>query len=351
MAEKIGKETEYRVFQFTHPGTEHSKGEKLEEGKFLKLWNPVEKPGESVSHRRKYLRCHGEYIDKNSEKQMSSLDFWGEWEPDSIAKELNTDSADESEYAANYIQYPVFLDFRNNPSANENNVTANMICRLLKEQDDNLKREGRAIQNTDPFVYGNCFMYSSICKPEQTITLKPGSIILFGSTKNRQESFGKKRKVVETWYRVDTVFVIKEVIDIDEETINQYKGTIYYKAALQFLNLSDKIKKEKEVFSHKLFFGATVDDPYDGMYSYIPAHISSNDTYQTMRLNAGEFPEISQGIQSRGKTVVTGNNEVKEFWERLRKYTYKQGYVPADRIDEPRVFSSADELADYVDNL
>lgn len=331
------------VFQFTHPGKEHARGIKISKEIFFKIWNYREQEGKSPTHRRKYIRSIGDYVEETQKSKVTniSLDYWGEWEPDSIAKQLVED--EQNKESAKYVHHPIFLRNRNTKQVSTR-IEGQIICGEINKQLAEIRKNDRKIQNTDPFVYGDCFMYSSICKPKQTEKLLPGSIILFGSTNNTRYD---NRKVKESWYRVDTVFVVKEVIEVNQEIINQYmaksapgeKYEIYYNVALKYLDLNDGL-------SHKLYVGATYDEPINGMYSFVPAKISSDVGYATMRMDGEEFEEVSQAIQSKGRVIVE-EEKVKEFWERLLKYTYKKGYIPAVRINLPTIYDNIDMLIEH----
>ena len=331
------------VYEFTHPGDEHTYDSKLISNIYIKGWNLVEKPGGKVTHRRKYIRSDGKYIDIYGEEKCGKLDFWGEWEPDSIAKKIATNGKNDlnPQVLPNWIHYPFFLnaDYLYNVASSE---LGRKISEYKNEQYEMIKRDKRYLQNTDPFVYGKAFMYSSICKPEQTLDLKSGSIILFGSCKKYKESPDIEEKTYK--FRVDTIFVIKEILDFSDEVLNSYRNTIYYEAALKYINAADG-------FSHKLFIGATPKDSFNGMYSFIPAHISSDTPYGQMVIDNTKdvFKEVRY-TQSVGREVAHGEKSVKRFWESLLNYTYDSGYVPATHIELPPTFNTPDEIAYWINN-
>ncbi len=130
--------------QFPHPGPEHEpdRGD-------MKCWN-------TRDHRRKFVVSPGRYLDNDVQVHECDLTCWCEWEPPSevvtrIAQPLGLDPG--------YIYRPFWYE----------------------------PEPGRWLQNTDPFVFGECFYYTA-CRqhhsgrPTKFQQLAPGSLILFGSS-------------------------------------------------------------------------------------------------------------------------------------------------------------------------
>lgn len=153
------------AFQFTHPGSEHVPGYKLPKSDFkFKNWNY------NKSHRRKYIRSMAEFIDKSGKRQRGQVDFWGEWEPNSISKTIG--NANSNKLYPKNIHYPIFLAPTTgvyDPSP----ITEKALDIMKKEQEHK-----ETMQNTDPFVFGDNFFYTC-CKQKQTKKLEPGSVIIF----------------------------------------------------------------------------------------------------------------------------------------------------------------------------
>ena len=59
--------------QFPHPGDEHKPDGNRKIG-----WNKTDR-----SHKRKFMRFGGEWIDEDGNKHTDNLCAWGEWEPES----------------------------------------------------------------------------------------------------------------------------------------------------------------------------------------------------------------------------------------------------------------------------
>ena len=331
------------VFQFTHPGKEHDKYEEIgRKNVFLKPWN-TQTVGKTTSHRRKYLCTAGQYIAENGLCMESKLDFWGEWEADSVVVEFSKEENNNNLPKCYHIPFYLPLENRN---SYEKEIDKR-IYELYNEQ-RNTVGENCYYQNTDPFVFGEGFMYATICKPYQTLNIKPGSIIMFGST----HKYGNESK-----YRVDTVFVVREIKDIKTDEngdflFDEYKSgeNIYYNTTLKYLDSNDG-------FDHKLFIGATPQNDVNGMYSFIPARCSngkrSRERVETMIIEDkfNKLKCIKNTVNWQGYIVCSGEKTVKEFWDELLKYTYKKGYVPAVKINMPTVLTSINELGLWINNI
>lgn len=126
------------VVQFTHPGREHKPAGAVMD------WN--RKP-----HLRKFLKGEAQYFDEGVLRR-GPVTFWGEWEPQSTIIET----------------YPRGL--QEDP-------------RWLHAPWWELPRHRRLLQNTDPLVFGDRFLYSN-CRQRaigKLRALPPGSLIFFGS--------------------------------------------------------------------------------------------------------------------------------------------------------------------------
>ncbi len=153
------------VVQFIHPGGEHGPDP---ETPWLKRWN-------TGNHKRKFMRSSGRWLGDDRPRDGELL-FWGEWEPPSEVETLQQWSPGYPKY----LHYP-FLEAR---TAFVNH------------------------QNTDPFVFGDQFLYTGCQQwrgkprgyPVQLRFLLPGSVILFGSA-----SAGR--------FLLDTALVVRDYFD------------------------------------------------------------------------------------------------------------------------------------------
>jgi len=222
----------YCFVQFIHPGGEH-----IPDNEEYKFWN-------TGNHRRKFIKNKGEYIKglKNTPKEEDIV-FWAEWEPESkIVKAI----ANPLRNGPKYIYGPFYTKF---------------------------EEKNPPLQNTDPFVFGNQFHYT-ICQqykkecPTQLIYLEKGSVILFGSCQNRSQ------------FMLDTVFVVGDYIDHEKatyEAVLKNKISETYKEVAIIPSYQKTVIKNKCGFkpvqnqqSFRLYFGATYNNSFDGMFCFFP---------------------------------------------------------------------------------
>jgi len=218
--------------QFIHPGGEH-----IPDNKKYKFWN-------TGKHKRNFMKNKGKYIKelKNTPRE-NDIVFWGEWEPESKV--------------VRFIPNPV----RNGPKY------------IYEPFYTKFEQKTPPLQNTDPFVFGNQFHYT-ICqqyrkgKPTQLRYLEKGSVILFGSCQNRSQ------------FMLDTVFVVGDYIDHEKatyEAVLKNKITETYEEVAIIPSYQETLMKGKCSFkpiedqqSLRLYFGATYDNSFDGMFSFFP---------------------------------------------------------------------------------
>ena len=211
--------------QFPHPGREH---EPDRDGG--KTWNKSNR-----SHRRKFMRFRGEWIERDGGKRTGDLYAWGEWEPESeLIRELHQPVGD-SQYPR-YLWRPYYMP----------------------------KNDYQGLHNTDPFIFCERFLYSNCgqgSKPGLT-RLGDGSIIAFGSGK---EIMGERR------WMLDTVLVVKDSVEYcppeASTALDEWAPEDAFWVATGGL-LTD---------SGRLYRGATPDDPVDGMFSFFPAIPAGSD--------------------------------------------------------------------------
>ena len=137
--------------QFPHPGGEHRP-------------TGLEMPWNTGLRARKFLKAHGRYL-VEGEVRTGPFTFWGEWEAQSRIVET----------------------YKNRPG----------WPRALHEPYWDVPADTRSLQNTDPLVFGDRFLYSN-CRQRSNGKLRalaPGSLILFGSKVGGQ-------------FALDTMFVI-----------------------------------------------------------------------------------------------------------------------------------------------
>jgi hypothetical protein len=134
---------------FPHPGTEHNPGRISRQP-----WNT------NLKHRRKFLRSPGRYVAPGGSLAEAPLAFWAEWEaPSYVIQRWPEEGALPRFLQEPRWERPTIKGFR---------------------------------QNTDPWVFGDCFHYSNCYQLNQSglRNLAAGSVILFGSTLGLASSVG-----------------------------------------------------------------------------------------------------------------------------------------------------------------
>lgn len=293
--------------QFLHPGSE-PKLSSIEKAKLHKDWNI------SGDHFRKFMETDGDYLNTKGKLCKGTLRFWGEWEPDSGVKKLITFSY------PHWLHYPVLIPGR--VSAIHSSCGSIGACRGVC---------AGGLQNTDPFVFNNPFLYS-ICQqfsgtvPTQIAALSIGSIIVFGSCVNK-------------CFAVDTVFVVGSRIPYYSNSAQKdLKGHIS----------KDYVYIQQSIFGTSthgtppqisLYKGATLSNSVEGMYSFVPCRISDNsdiaferpilDTKAVARLKSICSKSLITPTltQSRKATDISNLASMKEIWTELRNIIIEQDYI------------------------
>ena len=289
------------IIQFTHPGQEHNKnnGE----------WN-------YGPHKRKFMRCKGNYI-KNGQEQNGDLLFWGEWEAPSTV----------NEFIGNAFPLPKWLHSPYIPNDNEIPSPNGKGC-------GNNCKSGSP-QNTDPYVFGNKFKYC-ICKQSMfdMANLDIGSLILFGSTK----PIGRDKEIQQrdSYFMLDTVFVVAGFVQGNTVHESPLLDNTYKKITLNMLpDYPDWAR---------VYFGATYNETVNGMYSFSPVKEYKNGEsfpriklkdleYITNNLNAA--PKITKTIEKNNVSRKINKNDIYNFWDKIRIITNEAGCYEGVYFDEP----------------
>lgn len=290
----------YRIIQFPHPGGEHNSKSKV------MGWN-------TGTHKRKFLISKGTYI-LEDELKKSELIFWGEWEPPSRVEKLNTQDNQDN---PKFLHHP-----------------------FLSQQDfgANLKK---GYQNTDPFVFENEFKYF-ICKQVKNnksttlARLDKGSLILFGSTKGNKSQ--------DAFFQLDTVFVVGDYVEyIPEQQIQDKRISDYYKKLTleRCFNYSAKCTpkaSEQTNLKFRIYIGATFENPYEGMYSYVPAKIFNGEKTGFPRIKLQNLDFITNNLNASPKITSFDQIEpIKKAWDIIRRATQEQGCIEAVCFDQPSI--------------
>jgi hypothetical protein len=309
------------IVQFIHPGPEHGPDGKYQS---VKSWN--DRP-----HKRKFLLSTGEYA-KNDTTQKGELVFWGEWEPPSIVKPLPPPANRYPHWLHLPYLSPNYMELVNEQFLNG---SAAGCC--------STGCAGGSLQNTDPFVFGDHFLYG-ICqqnsRPFMT-HLPVGSLILFGT---RYSNF----------FHLDTVFVIKGYIDYDADKIDSIDTSkIPTNSGELYKNISLKLAYplgKSSYIRQRLYWGVSWDekDRFDGMYSFSPAKIYNNvdlkkSIFSPVIIRDKNYisDNLTQGINSQGSKTSFNIETVKKLWESIRDQCRQAGCVEAVKLDIPKVKEKA----------
>ena len=312
-----------QIVQFTHPGPEHVPDSIHRDHK---SWN-------RGPHRRKFMRAEGDYIAGNGRLAKGNLLFWGEWEPPSDVQEL-ANPPDKLHPCWLHSPYlPSVIPAQERSSACSPKMASNLSCSLAScapRLDTSLY-----FQNTDPFVFGDCFKYF-VCKQWKKATgkatqlsrLERGSMILFGSTHGVGSA---------AFFQLDTVFVVADYLEYspsDPAKLPKHPAVSddYLKASLRiaFPQSNSEILSSLKL---RLYFGVTASNPLKGMYSFAPVRIVDQPAKGFSRVPLKNLPYITNNLNSAPRATNASDTEVCQAWKHIRDISRKHGCLEGVRFD------------------
>jgi hypothetical protein len=260
----------------------------------MKQWN-------EGAHKRKFMRTAGTSLDATDEVHAGEVLFWGEWEPPSTVELLEAPSPD----------YPRYLH------------------RPLLEQ----LTEFAGHQNTDPFVFGDTFLYTGCQQwrgkphghPVQLRYLLPGSIILFGSCSDDR-------------FLLDTAFVVRDFIDHDRDDYRDaLRGAV--PDAYWTVTLGLWYAGPPDGRSFRLYRGASPANAVNGMFSFFPCLRADGPVtrgFPRSDLSALSCvnPRLRQGWSA---TKLGDLAQVADVWHSVRQAVLAQGCELGVRAAIPSV--------------
>lgn len=296
--------------QFPHPGNEHKPT-----GDSTIGWNKILRNGKVNPHKRKFLQFHGEWIDEGDEKHSGNLRAWGEWEPESKVIR-NFDVKECKPHHPSYLWKPYWVP----------------------------KNTYRYLHNTDPFIFGDCFLYSN-CRQSASGNqglkqLGQGSVIAFGS--------GKKIGGQWSWV-LDTVFVVKDSFPYNPLYLRR---ALEGKVPTEFLEVTGgplaawagKITKGSASAACaptserlRLYRGATPQHRVDGMFSFFPAIPAVGDSCfprPVVSLDDKYF-NSSNCLAAKGAGRTLSFNTIRGLWHSLVEQVHNDGLVLGTRAEMP----------------
>jgi hypothetical protein len=273
--------------QFPHPGSEHRPtGEVMP-------WN-------NRDHARKFLRGTGTYV-RDGFAFDGAFTFWGEWEPPSFVERYST----ASDGLPQWLHEPVW----NEPARR------------------------KLLQNTDPLVFGDRFLYSN-CRQTSVPSLRAlarGSIVVFGS------------KLGKNWV-VDTVFVV------DDQALSYAGGEAAsiqsddMTRAVLFDRIATNPKTRRSAFS--LYRGRSYADGADGPFSFVPCRPYAGGRPPRFSRPALALPpdRLTTNLAQGAKVTPASTTQLAEMWAEIVEQTVtKPGLAMAVKIDRPRIHHVVDD--------
>lgn len=251
-------------------------------------------PWNTGSHCRKFLISAGRYIDDRHDVRAGELLFWGEWEPPS----------------------DIVTTWR----------AGGRLPRALHRPSWFRPPVEASRQNTDPWVWGDCMLYSN-CKQARVDSLQRltrGSVVCFGST------FGDD-------FCVDTVLVIASAEPwdpADHDGIDADEAFQVCTAAS--LAAGDGCSPDTGL---ALYRGATPEDPVDGMYSFVPA-MPATTPYPRFARPPVRLPGLinTKSTRSpRGSARPLAASTARQAWASVRRQVLDAGLTLAVHLDTPPV--------------
>ena len=282
--------------QFPHPGGEHS----VRSGR---VWNTTNR-----NHKRKFMQFRGKWMDEDGITHTDDLRAWGEWEPEAELI-LEFDSTGGGPHYPRCLWKPYWV------------LTDNY----------------RGLHNTDPFIFGDCFLYSN-CRQSNQLGLKAlaqGSVIAFGS--------GKKINGDWKWV-LDTVLVLRDSFPYDPlDPRKALEGKVpdeFLKVTGGPLTNDPKLKKSADsgkAQEFRLYRGAPPDDPVDEMFSFFPAIPADGESCfpRPVVTLDGDFFTASNFRAPKGVRQCRKPEELRCLWNSLVTQVRKKSLVLGTRADMP----------------
>jgi len=286
--------------QLIHPGRQKpfrlGKGYiKLPDGQIIREWGndkienskPNDKP--KYHHYRKFIENKGIYVTAlNVKPKEAELLFWGEWEGNSLFREL---------------------------PYNDDNRLPNGIHKPFHSM---LNKGG---QNTDPYVFQDYFKYA-VCMQKGMLTRLPSlSLILFGTAYNKLNAF-----------YLDTIFVVG-----DYETAQQVSAT---SASAYSQTYQESTLKQLDEYGHnpsaeiKLYRGRTWWDD-NKYFSFVPCKASKNSGFERFRIDLSDSDFSLAGNTQGYSYMPKCNLSPQELWNKIAQKCFKDGFALGIQFQEP----------------
>lgn len=263
--------------QFPHPGSEvAAKDDQLG-------WNRGD-------HARKFLLGTGTYLD-GDEAVEGKITFWGEWEPQSrvVRRYRPASRYGPSALHEPYWQVPTFR---------------------------------RGLQNTDPLVFGERFLYSN-CRQrrnQKLLRLAPGSLTAFGS-------------------KLGGGFVLDTLIVVGGSGRWFQADHVEHLAPPEWVSdvVFDRLGRAHPSDRFRLYEGTRWDDPGTAIYSFVPCMPYGPDgaPFERPVLDLGSR-WISPNLAMGAKVTPADASELAGLWQDIvRQVIDRSGLRLAVEINQP----------------
>lgn len=272
--------------QFPHPGSEHGPDP---DDPSMKRWEDG-----MNAHKRKFMEAPGEWMDSlDAPPRQGHIRFWGEWEADSTVRP----SGETAHGAPRWIHTPFFEGPERAPA-------------------------GKVPQNTDPFVFGNRFLYT-FCKQRirKLRELAPGSVLLFGSKKDGA-------------FVLDTVFVVADAVDHRRENYEQVavpkSSSVFEETTLRPMYAWEHVN------GGRLYRAAMARSGVSGMFSFVPClPADEGGAFARPIIELGNFVNPKLGMSARS-TAFESVEDLEPKWRAVVDQVLAQDLVLGVRIELPR---------------
>lgn len=269
-----------RLVQFPHPGREHAMP-----ASGRRTW----KLG-SEAHKRTFLQSSGTYRRAaTGDDQRGEVAFWGEWEG-------GVDLVTEVEQVPGGPRW---------------------LCRPAPRAVAPMSSDGTPPQNTDPFVWGDAIRYTFCRQPGngKLRRLGRGSVILFGSS-------------VQHRFVLDTVLVVAGWIEHAKRSDLAGQAEETYVRA----TIDPMYGWGEDDRTYRLYFGATPDEPVNGMFSFVPCRPAAGSRSGFARPSVELEGLINPNARMQARMLDADPERIPELWQVVVESVRSEGLALATRL-------------------
>ena len=273
--------------QFPHPGNER-------DAELGRVWSSYSVGERRIDHARKFMQLRGNWISGDGRVHCGGLWAWGEWEAQSeLVRNLD---ASGGLGLPRHLWRPYYV------------IPQNGYKRL---------------HNTDPFIFGERFLYSNCKQPSRPglRRLGRGSVIAFGSKQGG-------------WV-LDTVLVVANHVDY---AAREARLALADEVPEAFLAVTaGPLADNPEEATLRLYRGATPNDPVNGMFSFFPAMPAGQDAgfnRPGVELDARYFTKTLP--QNYKRSCDLSADILRALWEQLAAQVRGAGLVLGTYAELPR---------------